>query len=446
MRIIILFMLLLVATAAGETCKSCPPLDTDKSLFDFLDVTAEDLRDCPGILDRSPVQGVTFRDIVKSQQAASEELQKARVDLQSVDTVEIWNDLIGIFWREMVPIPYEKIAEGLIMGYGSRALIELVGITSAFGVVQVANMEMQFAQLFSDVLKADEDRKFLANQNAVYLRGVSEESPNDECQYDSTDFTMSCAVDDSLHNAVWDFYSFAGVCWDQQQYLKTEGIQCPGRRQKFNTDLVKYLTKEAWRLAYANYLLGQDRRELRDQILSACEKPPETPTPKAGAPADQSTVTQTESRPITENWVLLGLVKWRDGNLLSKFPNGSIDLLVYVSVGDRLWAVAVLFDTSNCKEAQELKERYPGVYSRDICDELWPDRVLYPPALAVFHSSDRGNTWEEQYRWVPPTGTARLSSSDVTIEFDDEREGWVIVSGTQKLHTADGGKTWQLSP
>jgi hypothetical protein len=169
--------------------------------------------------------------------------------------------------------------------------------------------------------------------------------------------------------------------------------------------------------------------------FSTTGSPPETPS---------------AARPVTENWVLVGLIKWRDKNLSPRFPGATIDLLDYATVEDHVWAVALISDdnAAACKRYEEAKQRVPtvdegGILAPSICDEIWPDKVFHPASFGVFHSPDRGKSWENQFSWVPDGGTPEDPSTATTVTFVNEQEGSVNLFEKSVLQTTDGGKSWQ---
>ena len=153
----------------GEEPSAFEP--ADKPLVEYLELTAENLGDCPGILDQPAAPGATFtfRDLARSQYEASLELKKAKATGQYVDTVKIYDELEDVFW-DVISIPIGMIAGGAIEAYGTEALKVLWKIKESLGAPQLA---IDVSQLLAEILDVEKDRLFLSQQNAVYLKYVS---------------------------------------------------------------------------------------------------------------------------------------------------------------------------------------------------------------------------------------------------------------------------------
>lgn len=291
----ILFGLVLVMTGCPWIGEEQPaPFDpSDKPLVEFLDLTAADLEACPGILSQQAVPGVTFRDLVQSQYEASQELRKAKATEQYVDTVKIYDELLDVFW-ETVTIPIDMITGGVIDAYGTDALKELWQIKKSLSILKPATVTMELSELFVAILEVKQDQAFLANQTAIYLHYVSEVLPAGA--YDREDFTLAHPVDERIHEDVWTTYAVAKVGDESYLFVPGYRVTHPANADRFSSTFVKWLTKEAWRLAYANHLLHEDKEKLREQILSACHKPPETriatpsPTTPPSTPSPVATI------------------------------------------------------------------------------------------------------------------------------------------------------------
>jgi Tol biopolymer transport system component len=300
----ILLGLVLITTGFDCIGEEQPgPFDpSDKPLAEFLELTAADLEACPGILSQQAVPEVTFRDLAQSQYQAFQELKKAKATEQYVDTVKIYDELLDVFW-ETVTIPIDMITGGVIDAYGADALKGLWQIKKSLSILKPATVTMELSELFVAILEVKQDQAFLANQTAMYLHYVSGELPPGT--YDRQNFTLAPAFDERIHEDVWNTYAVAD--FGGQSYLFVPGYQVthPANPEKFSSALVKWLTKEAWGLAHANYLLQQDREKLREQILLACRKGPvaatsaatPSPTRPPSAPSPVATIVRETPAP-----------------------------------------------------------------------------------------------------------------------------------------------------
>ncbi len=241
----------------------------DRPLLEYLDLSFVDLRDCAGVLDQATERGLTFRDIARTQQLTFEELKKAKATDRYVDALPIYDELLDLFW-DAIPIPRDLITGGVIDAYGTQAVKALWEIKESLQRLETLQVAGGLAKLFAAILEVAQDKMFLANQTAIYMYHVSVRDP---AVYKQDDFVMVKPFDEFIHEEIWTEQTespFGG-----QDYLTWPSylnVAHPANPDRFTATFVKWITKDAWNLAHANYLLQQDKAALREQILLACEE------------------------------------------------------------------------------------------------------------------------------------------------------------------------------
>jgi hypothetical protein len=278
MKRAVLLILLVVALfgvigCEGEEGKTRP---TDEELLRFLGIAPKEINRCIQCLDELAAPGVTFRDIAHDQYATYQMIQQSREGLKGyVDAVGVLNEVQDVFW-EVLKIPIDIVLGGVIDAYGTEAIKELWDIKKAlnppgFGLAR------ELGQLLAEVAQYAQDKSFLNGQIYTFFKLLKL-----DYGFDVKAFTIDHPFDEKAHKDIWDTYAVGPGGYLIVDVLGTAFPVAPepAHPERFPPWFVKDITREAWKLAYANYLLERDKEKLRGQIIACAKKKPAIASPQ----------------------------------------------------------------------------------------------------------------------------------------------------------------------
>lgn len=246
----------------------------DRELLNFLGIDPREIPganclNCPYPLDPS----VTLRDVAEDQYTTHQLIQETRKWQNRVDVTVILDEVEDVFW-ESVKLPANMLLGGVIAGSGIEALKILWQIKRVLNPPGVG-LGRQIGELLHATGEYAQNRSFLNGQFHSYFCSLR---IGWEVDYNQESFTISSPFNERVHENLWDSSAWGDP---ERRYLPTAMVGCgfnfrfsePTDPERIPPTYVKDLTKEAWKLAYANYLLEIDKADLREQILAcACSE------------------------------------------------------------------------------------------------------------------------------------------------------------------------------